>query len=196
MSHYENSEIKGLYYIPNYLTDEEHSRILRYLKSSHLWKHVGNKNSRKVIQFGYSYSYDRTGIKKIQDVPKYLSELVDKDRINKYLVDDVFFKQNNMEQLIINKYTHGQGIFDHIDHIKYFGSVIICITIGSGVIINFKNDNIKKKIYVEPKSLYIMSGESRYIWKHGIKKNLYNVGKKKGLRYSLTYRTINEELKN
>jgi alkylated DNA repair dioxygenase AlkB len=193
MDQYEDNTIKGLYYVSNYLTDGEQKEIMEYLKKSKKWVPL-NKNvssSRKVIHFGYNYAYDRSGIKKIEDIPSYFKKLVDLDRINANIEKSLVV--NEYDQLIINEYTAGQGIYPHVDHVKQFGDVIVCITVGSGIGMEFiKNDDSTKKktIYVQAGSMYIMSGDARYKWKHGIKKSKHDNGKKRGTRSSLTYRTV------
>ena len=74
-----------------------------------------------------------------------------------------------------------------------FGHVIACLTLGSGVEIEFTRPKHESfKIYTEPNSLYIMSGDARYFWKHAIsqRKNDKINGKNKprGTRISLTFR--------
>src|SRR5947209_3752653 len=97
----------GLYYVPNYLTKAELTKIKKQLTNSDEWYGVGaNAKSRKVIQYGYSYAYDRTGVQKIDDMPEMLSKLVTKDRINKVAKTEVMTEE--MEQLIINEYLPGQ----------------------------------------------------------------------------------------
>lgn len=185
--------INGLYYIPNYLTNDEILKIEEYLLKSNEWFTLTkNPKSRKVIHFGYNYSYDRSGIKKIKDIPNFFSDLVTTEKINNKLGFELL--KDKMDQLIINEYLPGQGISKHIDHIKYFGSIIICLTIGSPVNINFveaNNESNIKKIKVEIGSLYIMSGDSRYKWKHYIEQKKEDDGIKRMIRTSLTYRTIN-----
>ena len=185
MEGYEDNVVKGLYYMPNVISDIEQNEILKYLKESTEWINVSKyKNSRRVIHYGYNYAYNRSGITKIGDIPNIFRKLLNIE-ILKNIID-----KENMEQLIINEYKPGQGIANHIDHVKYFGPIIICFTIGSGVIINFTKDSLEKKIYVEPGSMYIMTNDARYKWKHGIKKALYDNGSKRGTRYSLTFRSI------
>jgi alkylated DNA repair dioxygenase AlkB len=190
----EHDKIKGLYYIENYLTNNEQTKILKFLNDSKKWKSVGNGNSsRKVIQYGHSYAYDRSGITKIEEIPKQLLDIVDLDRINIDIGLNMFDSTQNMEQLIINEYVPGQGIFKHIDRTEYFGPIIICVSVGNQIDIEFSRfGGIDKEIVkVKPGSMYIMSGDSRYKWKHGIKKAKKNSdGTKRGIRYSLTYRTI------
>lgn len=196
MNKYEDTTVKGLYYIPDYLTDQEIADIMNLLKTNKEWKTVGKStSSRRVIHYGYSYSYDRSGISKVTEIPENLKKLVSSERINKYFdTNSGFLLKNEMDQLIINEYKPGQGIFAHIDHVKYFGDVIVCLNLGSAIGIDFTKDNKKKSIYVKPKSLYIMSGSARYEWRHGIAASMYDVGTKRGIRWSLTYRTINNDV--
>ena len=187
----------GLYYIPNYLTKAELTKIKKELTNSEKWYGIsGNPKSRKVIQYGYSYSYayDRTGVEKIDDMPEIFSKLITKDKVNKAVKNEVM--TDEMEQLIINEYLPGQGIAFHTDHEKYFGPVIVCITVGSGISIDFvhRYDDTKKYTqYVEEGSLYIMSGDARYKWKHGIAQRISDNDKERGIRWSLTYRTVVKE---
>ena len=197
LNNYEDDLVKGLYYIPDYLTVQEQQEIMKYLRKTKKWQTVGKSySSRRVIQFGYSYSYDRTGVKKIEELPEYFQKLVDIEHVNGVLNKELLTE--DMEQLIINEYKPGQGIHPHIDHYKYFGPIIVCLTIGSGIGIDFTrvdDPSIGKQVYVKPGSLYIMSGESRSIWRHGIKRGKYDGPIKRGIRYSLTYRTILENKK-
>jgi alkylated DNA repair dioxygenase AlkB len=105
--------------------------------------------------------------------------------------------KNNFDQLIVNEYKPGQGIYKHIDHVKYFGPIILCITCGSGCNIEFSREDTIVNIYVEPKSLYIMSGDARYKWRHGINNittDIINNGilkkVRRDTRYSITFRSI------
>lgn len=188
-----NTNVDGLYYIPNYLTEEEHYNILQFFKNSDEWKHINNyKNSRRVIHYGYNYAYNRSGIKKIGKIPKFFIDLVNTERINNAIGFNLI--NSDMEQLIINEYKPGQGIANHIDNTKFFGPIILCLSVGSEIEIEFSNGNIKKNLCIEPKSLYIMTKDARYKWKHGIAKKIYNYNKdklvKRSIRYSLTFRTI------
>src|SRR5690606_9977836 len=98
-------------------------------------------------------------------------------------------------QCIVNRYLPGQGISAHIDK-ETFGPVIACFTLGSGTDITFSRTLDGNKVtidkHVEPCSLYIMTGESRYNWKHEIKSRLYDNDVKRNTRISVTFRTVSE----
>ena len=174
---FEHDLVKGLYLIPDYLDKTECDKIEKFIVDNNKWKPVTNyKNSREVIQYGYTYSYDRSGVTKTDDIP---SQLLDPTKtINQKLGINVCF-----DQLIINKYEKGQGISPHIDHTKYFGDVIMCITLMNPVIAIFMRNGQEVEVDLEPGSAYVMSGDARYKWTHQMRQT-------KGTRISLTYRTV------
>lgn len=173
---YQHPDIQGLYLIPDYLDKTICDEIVKQIRK-YEWKPVTNyKNSREVIQFGYTYSYDRSGIAKTDQIPTELLDLT--DQMNQKLDTNVIF-----DQLIINKYEKGQGINPHIDHTKYFGDTILCITLMNPVTAIFTKNNQEVMINLEPGSAYIMSGDARYKWTHQMRQT-------KGTRISLTYRTV------
>lgn len=176
--------ISGLWYIPNYLTEKEINSFKKKIDTEINFSHLGNTKSRRVAHFGYNYSYDQTGLTKASPIPDYLLTLVDPNKINDVLGINLIDKP--FQQLIINEYKPGQQIAYHTDHPTQFGSVIACITIGQSVPIKFKKDTQEKTVDVQEGSLYIMTGESRYSWKH----SLINDGDNN--RYSLTYRFVNK----
>ncbi len=174
--HYEHDIIKGLFVIPNYLTDTQSDQAINHIKKCQ-WMPVSNTlKSRKVIHYGWIYSYDRSGIKKTIELPECLSNLTNK--MNEYLNKNIKF-----DQLIINKYEEGQAINAHIDHTKFFGDTILCLTLMNSVTAIFSQGNIKIEVILEPLSAYIMTNDARYKWTHEMKQS-------HGTRISLTYRTI------
>ena len=206
--------VSGLYYVPNFITPSESETILSELATNKNWVGVtSNKNSRRVIHYGYLYSYKGGPLKSTDPIPSLY------DSIRSHIVDicssgspscvfenastafeNPFIgtkKEENIiptfDQLIINEYLCGQGISPHVDHTHKFGPVIACATLGSGVEIEFtRPEHESFKIYAEPNSIYIMSGDARYLWKHAIiqRKTDCVDGKKRnrGTRISLTFR--------
>jgi alkylated DNA repair dioxygenase AlkB len=176
--------INGLYYIPNYLKNSEINILLDKINNeTNLLPISSSENSRRVAHYGYFYSYDRSGLKPADAIPNYLTKLTCSSRINS-LVKNLI--TNEFDQVIINEYQPNQQIFYHTDHVKLFGPIIACITVGESVPIKFKLGDCVKKINVEEGSMYIMTGDARYKWKHSLRNNTNNI------RYSITYRTINK----
>lgn len=179
---------EGLQYFPNFLSQDQSQIVLDELKNSDRWIGVTpSQKSRRVIQYGYKYPYTGGKLEKIDPIPAIFDQMIfnPKSKIVDFEPD----------QLIINEYLPGQGINPHTDHTQLFGDKVACVTIGSGCEIEFTHPSLPKyKIYVEPNSLYIMSGQSRYQWKHAIcpRKNdqVKDQSTIRGQRISLTYRTV------
>lgn len=184
--------VPGLYYVPNFVTAKEAKQIIKTLLSHPDWKGVtASTKSRRVIQYGYTYSYQRGPLTSTQTIPDEYDFIQVRmlDLIKQHIDNDF----TGFDQLIINEYLPGQGISGHIDHIKHFGPIIACLTLGSGIEMEFTHPKKESKsLYVAPNSLYIMSGKARYEWKHSItqRKSDYVNGQTivRGTRYSLTFR--------
>jgi hypothetical protein len=56
-----------------------------------------------VIQYGYTYAYDRSGVTKCSLIPEIYMKLIDNERVKKVLGSEYAF-----DQLIINQYIPGQ----------------------------------------------------------------------------------------
>jgi len=174
--------INGLYYIPNFLTNNELDIIKNKLNSEIELESIFGKTSRRIVHYGYYYSYNRSDLKVAPAIPEYLSRLVDPDRINNIIGENIIIKK--YDQLIINEYNPDQKITYHTDHTKQFGPIIMCITVGQSVPIKFKKGDIIKSINIQEGSMYIMSGDARYKWQHSLKNSTNQT------RYSLTFRTV------
>ena len=187
-----NTKPSGLYYIP-YIGMDYKSVISRLDELD--WQNVNPKNtdSRVVQHYGYKYDYNTSAVKeKGDEMPPCISGLknyLTRTCLELKITDDSY----KFNQCIINNYTPGQGISAHVD-IKSYGDVIGCFTLGSGTTMVFEKGDEKYEIYVEPNSLYIMSGDSRYKWKHSMparKSDVVN-GKKipRDRRVSVTFRMV------
>lgn len=77
-------------------------------------------------------------------------------------------------QVIINAYLPGEGITPHVDLLDRYDDGIVGVSLGSGSVMQFKkvshNEEVHKGVgvYLPPGSAYVMSGEARYDWTHGI----------------------------
>lgn len=185
------NKVTGLYYIADFI---DNSELLFTEIDKQEWTPLSTSvNSRKVQQYGYIYDYKYYNSKKkgsdmldcLIDIKNNITDLCKELK----LINDEY----EFNQCIVNDYLPGQGISKHIDH-KSFGDVICCLTIGSGATMRFIKDDIIYNKYVEPNSLYIMSGESRYNWTHEMTINKFdivnNIKIKRDRRISITFRNV------
>lgn len=182
------SEIKGLTYLPNYISQEE---------AEEFWKSINDEQwlgdlKRRVQHYGYKYDYRARFIDysmKIGDIPNWIAPLAEKLKEEKYMA-------KVPDQLIINEYKPGQGIANHVDCEPCFDDTIISLSLGSACVMNFINKYTKEKINVllEPRSLVILKEDARYKWTHGIagkKTDTFNEEKyERQTRISLTFRNV------
>ena len=71
------------------------------------------------------------------------------------------------DQVIVNEYLPGQGISAHTDCVPCFGPAVAAVSLGSGCVMTFsRSDSID--VYLEPRSLCVMTGPARYEWRHAI----------------------------
>ena len=150
------------------------------------YKHVYNSSNRVAKHFGYEYNYVSKNIR-IPTTPFTPNLLALADLAEKHCAEKGLICKFN--QCIINKYEIGEGITKHIDNPQY-GPVIACFTFGSGAAMHFD----EHEIYVEPGSLYIMSGPARTDYTHEMRKRKTDIvnGKRvaRGIRYSVTFRNV------
>lgn len=174
------STISGLTLVESFLEDYEVKDLKKFLEESKDWQNTvkGVDKSRAVLQFGYSYPY-RVGakLKETTPIPKEFKFLIKRIRS----LDPT--KRFNPNQVIVNRYYKNQGITKHIDHTKFFGKSVCCLTIGSTGTMVFRQGENHFDIKVNEGSLYIMREDARYKWTHEMKKL-----KEDEPRYSITFR--------
>lgn len=180
-------DIDGLTYIPDYISAEQENELLAVIDRQE-WS---NELKRRVQHYGYKYDYTARNLDHslyLGALPAWLVPIPEK------LYKGGYF-QRKPEQVIINEYEPGQGISAHTDVVSAFGETVASLSLGSGCAMQFSNGDIKHDIYLEPRSLIVMSGDARYKWKHAIparKSDIVNGMKlPRTRRASLTFRTVN-----
>jgi alkylated DNA repair dioxygenase AlkB len=180
--------INGLTYLPNYITSSEHDAVLRVIDAQ-IWM---TDLKRRVQHYGYRYDYRARAVTSdmyLGALPDWLADLGNRLHADGHIALPP-------TQVIINEYLAGQGIAPHVDCEPCFGDTIISLSLGSACVMNFSHlkSDTEIPVLLEPRSLVIMRGESRYDWKHGIparKSDVYH-GETipRGRRVSVTFRTV------
>lgn len=171
--------ISGLTYKEDVISIEKEKELIEYIDS----QEFSNALKRRVQHYGYVYSYTNKNIsdEKAQPIPELFSKLVSD------------LKLDNVNQIIVNEYTPGQGISSHIDN-RIFGKQIATLSLLSGITMDFKSRNMTTSMYLKPRSLVILENEARYVYTHGIanrKSDMVN-GEKimRKRRVSITFRYL------
>ncbi|KIK40094.1 hypothetical protein CY34DRAFT_24974 [Suillus luteus UH-Slu-Lm8-n1] len=120
-------------------------------------------------------------------------------------------------QAILNLYHPGEGISPHVDLLKRFDDGIIGVSFGSGCVMSFERVKCQEEelfgeagpldrnhwdLYLEERSVLVLSEDARYDWTHGIDGRLQDfVGGgidgrgepdwiERGTRLSITFRWL------
>lgn len=183
----------GLILINEFLTEYMEQKLLDFLYDEE-WVNVP-RSTREVIHYGYEYPYSGKGkLIKTTKIPRIIRKLIRSIRHNVPQLENF-----HPDQVIVNKYEAGQGIGAHTDHEEFFGNDIVCVTLLSGVSIDFRytqDSKIGFDVYARERSLYAMRYESRYEYTHQIEKRKTDTvnGKKikRNTRISITFREVNQ----
>ncbi|XP_070605830.1 tRNA (carboxymethyluridine(34)-5-O)-methyltransferase ALKBH8 isoform X2 [Erythrolamprus reginae] len=163
---------------------------------------------RRVKHFGYEFRYDNNNVDPDRPLPGGLPDFCT-TILAKCL--KMGYINQKPDQLTVNQYEPGQGIPPHIDTHSAFEDEIVSLSLGAEIVMDFKHpDGRTVAVLLPQRSLLVMSGESRYLWTHGITPRKFdlvqasegeNVGSisadirkltlsKRGKRISFTFRKI------
>ena len=185
------TEIPGLQYVPNFITEEEASKLIAFLDSptsSSQW--VGHEMTgshamnRLTQQFGYTYDF---GLKQLNTSK---SKFVPFPEEFQFLLERLqpYFGSQEISNAIVNEYKGSQGIRRHLDRPQYFSNVIVSISLLQPcpfLFYEFEHvdwDSLirseieerrvltgkKAGLKLEANSLLVLDAEARYDWSHEI----------------------------
>jgi len=182
-------DIDGLAYVAGFISREEETTLLQAISDA-VWL---ADLKRRVQHYGYKYDYKRRSLDHsmyIGSIPNWASLIAER------IVHQGLMSQMP-DQVIVNEYLPGQGISDHVDCEPCFDDTIVSLSLGSSCIMEFKkltDRSVKKLVYLEPRSLVVLKGDSRYGWTHGIPARDKDTWQGRRIprktRVSLTYRKV------
>ena len=168
----------------DYLTREEEQELLRLVESGPWetdWK-------RRIQQFGLGYKGEHgRRATWVRDFPDWLRALADR------VGADAGFERAP-ENCVINEYIPPLGIAPHADYLA-FGPRIACVSLGSDVVMDLiePDTSVRVPVHVPARSLWILSGEARGKWRHGIaprfSDKIRGERRPRQRRVSITFRT-------
>jgi alkylated DNA repair dioxygenase AlkB len=171
----------------NYLSPDEEAELLNLVEDGP-WQADWR---RRIQQFGLGYAGEIGGKPSwVRDFPQWLAKLGER------VARDAGFERLP-ENCVINEYIPPLGIAPHRDY-PAFGPTIACVSLGSDVILDLiKPDrSVRVPILIPARSLWVMTGEARTKWLHGIAPRLNDVvagqRRRRGRRVSITFRTAKD----
>ena len=174
---------RGFRYVLDFLSEAEENRLLYSISKHDLQPLLfqGFEAKRKVITFGYDYSFDRRTLTKGKPIPADFQWLLDKAAMHVQV-------DNDFAELLITEYPPDAVINWHRDAPPF--DIIVGISLLSECIFRFRPFDKKKQnrksiisIPLPRRSLYLIQGESREAWQHSILPV-------RTTRYSITLRTL------
>lgn len=176
-------DVPGLGYVADYVTKDEERALLAAIDLQP-WRTEWDR--RRQI-YGLSYGSARGDARVLGPLPSWLVPLAERVVGDGYLEAPV-------ANVVINEYLPGQGIGSHHDY-PGFGPTVVAVSLGSPVLLELTDPESDRKelLDVAERSLWILGGDARTKWKHGIAHRRTDVvgGMKRprGRRVSVTMRT-------
>ena len=97
---------------------------------------------------------------------------------------ETVFERPLARQVILNLYQPGQGISPHVDLPNRYDDGILGVSLVGGTVMSFSkhdtDDSTRENqerydVYLPPRSVYLLTGEARWDWAHGIEGRLEDV---------------------
>jgi alkylated DNA repair dioxygenase AlkB len=177
--------IAGLRYVPNYLDAATHDHLFQ-ATDSQPWQH--SHQGRRIQIYGYTYDLAKGGIYRIGELPPWAAEI--SERVwRDCLMPDI------PNQIVVNDYPPGAGIFMHVDAAA-LGDTVVSLSFGSTCIMELTEQNSAKveELLLEPRSALVLAADARNEWKHSIPARYYDVWRgqdlMRGRRISVTLRAV------
>jgi alkylated DNA repair dioxygenase AlkB len=173
---------EGLQYVAEFISPEFERELIGRVSALPLqpFQFGAFEGKRRVASFGFRYDYTLQRLQPADPIPPWLLPLIEK-------VEAHGGPSTQIAQVLCTEYDVGVGIGWHRD--KPHFDRIFGLSLGSPCKFRFRRAVGEKwqrhTLEAAPRSLYMMSGESRRVWEHSIPAVA-------APRYSITFRTMAE----
>jgi alkylated DNA repair dioxygenase AlkB len=174
-------DIPGATYVPEFVSLDEERELIREIERG-AWSHEFARRRQH-----YGIAYEKPDWTRPIPLPSWIETIAAR------IVNKGLFSRMPV-QALVNEYEPGQGISAHKDYEPF--DEVASLSLMSGCLMEFANvpRSDVKALWLEPRSLLVLTGEARHQWTHGIRPRLSDVvhGSKimRTRRLSLTLRTI------
>jgi len=173
---------EGLHHVADFIPPAVESELIRHVSALPLqpFQFGAYEGKRRVASFGFRYDYTLRRLQEAAPIPEWLWPLVKQ-------VEIFGGPSTSVAQILCTEYDVGVGIGWHRD--KPHFERIFGLSLGSPCKFRFRRrlgeSWQRYTLDAEPRSLYMMSDESRQIWEHSIPGV-------EAQRYSITFRTMTD----
>ncbi|KAL4503306.1 hypothetical protein ABPG72_000912 [Tetrahymena utriculariae] len=187
--------INGLMYFPNYVNEKE-VEILSNIVENNQWL---INIRRRQQHYGVVYYHTRHNLSEIQPESSQSEKALDLSvfdwLIQRLITDEVFEASYPPNQCLVNEYDNKDKLGCHVENIQAFGPIIAGISLHNPSYLALReveNKENKVQLYLEPRSLYVLTSDSRYKWEHGVTKmkEIYNPITQQTIIKNETYRRV------
>jgi alkylated DNA repair protein (DNA oxidative demethylase) len=174
---------EGFQHADDFLGVDEEAALLERFRSLdfHEVRMRGVAARRRVIQYGWKYSFESLRMTQGPELPDYLRSIRDR------AADFAGLAREDLSEALVTEYSPGAAIGWHRDA-PGFG-VVVGISLASNCRFRFRRGQTRNwtttEVPLKPRSIYVLKGAARSEWQHSIPA----VGE---LRYSITFRTMRE----
>jgi alkylated DNA repair dioxygenase AlkB len=176
----------GFSYFPDFITPKDEDNLLTFIRSLALRPMIfqGFEAKRKVLSFGYDYSFDNRRLSKGKDIPHEFRPLLS------HVAQECHVNADDFTELLVTEYPQGSVINWHRDAPPF--ELIAGISLLSDCTLKLRPHDKSKQsrsavvsFHATRRSLYILQGSARSDWEHSI-------APVKAPRYSITLRTLKQ----
>ena len=173
----------GMVYEREFLSRDEEAHWIALVQSMPLapMRYKGYSARRRVVSFGGSYDFDANRLNEAAPIPHSLEPL--REKAAKWLG----IAAADFSQVLVAEYAPGTPLGWHRD-VPDFEDVVGISLLDTAVLLfrPYPPAALRRadiiKLEVEPRSIYLLRGASRWAWQH-------SVAPTRTLRYSITLRT-------
>ncbi|MGZ3295647.1 MAG: alpha-ketoglutarate-dependent dioxygenase AlkB, partial [Xanthobacteraceae bacterium] len=172
---------EGLRYQPDFISERDERELVARIRSLPLepFQFGAFEGKRRVASFGWRYDYGQQKLVKAKDLPAWIAPVIARVEAWQGLAVTA------IRQMLFTEYDVGAEIGWHRD--KPHFDQVFGLSLLSACKFRFRRKTEggweRYTLQAEPRSLYLMSGESRHVWEHSIPPV-------EMVRYSVTFRTM------
>lgn len=176
--------IAGLSYEENAISESVEMALLDRFIALELapFRFHGFIGNRKTQSFGWRYDFDDASFTRTEPIPEWLQPLREAAASLANVQPDDF------AHVLLARYDAGAGIGWHRDRDVF--EKVVGISLNTPATLRFRQRTgsgfRRANLDVEPRSAYLISGQSRWEWEHSIAPGAQ-------LRFSITFRTLSDK---